>query len=149
DVAYLTFDRPVSNPSEISSRKITQIEISGHVQVVNNRRRLERDEDLRVNIDTGTLYYVEKDQRIWTEGLVKLEDFKGKPRPHVTKGKGLEMLLQTETPPAKPNGPKKNDKVTITGVKWVKLGANVDMKLYVEGQTNFMAPPTGPERMGP
>ncbi len=146
DVAYLTFDRPVSNVSEISSRKITKAELSGHIQIVNNRRRTQRDEDLRVNIDTGTLYYEEKDQRIWTEGLVKLEDFKSKPRPHVVKGKGMEMLLLAEAPPPRPGGPRKNDRATVTGVKWVTLGSNVDMKLYIDGQSSFMvSAPAAPQ----
>jgi hypothetical protein len=143
NVAYLTFDRPVTNFSEISSRKITKAELTGHIQVVNNRRRAERDEDLRVNIDTGTLYYEEDRQRIWTEGLVKLEDFKGKPRPHLVKGKGMEMLLLAESAPQRPGGPRKNDRSTITGVKWITLGSNVDMKLYIDGQSSLMvsAPP--------
>ena len=40
DLAYLEFDRPVTNFSEIASRRITKAELSGRIEVVSNRRRI-------------------------------------------------------------------------------------------------------------
>lgn len=146
-VAYLKFDRPVTNFSEIASRKITEAELSGQIQIINNRRRVEGDENLRIDIDTGTLYYLEEKHRIWTEGLVRVEDQKSKPA-HVIKGKGMEMELLTEAPPLKPGAPRKPTRDTITGVKWVTLQTHVDMKLYVDGKSSLMVsgqkPKAGP-----
>ncbi|MFM7151593.1 MAG: hypothetical protein ACKO23_17345, partial [Gemmataceae bacterium] len=138
EVAYLKFDRPVTNFSEIASRKIVEAELSGRIEVVSNRRRLERDQDLRITIPTGTVYYREDTHRIWSEGYVMLEDFKNKPEPHRITGKGLEMELLTETPPNKP-GQRKENKETITGLKWVALMSAVRMDIYVEGGGSLMA----------
>ena len=41
EVAYLTFDRPVTNFSEIGNRKIVEAELTGRIEIVSNRRRAE------------------------------------------------------------------------------------------------------------
>ncbi len=153
DLAYLEFDRKVTNFSEIASRKITRAELSGRIEVVSNRRRLERDQDLRVNIPTGKLYYEEAAHRIHTEAFVILEDFKSKPKPHKITGKGMEMELLTEVPA----GQRKGTRETITGVKWIALRSAVRMDLYLEGGAGLVnskpeapsdphAPPKPPQR---
>ncbi|MFO0928413.1 MAG: hypothetical protein U0736_15535 [Gemmataceae bacterium] len=140
EVAYLTFDRPVSNFSEIASRKIVEAELTGRIEVTSNRRRAERDQDLRVLITSGTLHFREASKKIWTEAYVVVEDHKSKPLPHRIKGKGMEMDLLTEAPPTKP-GQRKPGRETISGVKWVMLHSAVEMDLYLEGQGGLM--PTG------
>jgi hypothetical protein len=45
-VAYLRFDRPVTQYTEIGSRKIVAAEISGSIELTNNRRTAERGDDL-------------------------------------------------------------------------------------------------------
>lgn len=137
EVAYLTFDRPVTNFSEIASRKVVAAELSGRIEVVSNRRRLERDQDLRLLIASGTLHFRESTKRIWTEAYVLLEDHKNKPQPHRIKGKGMEMELLTEVPPTRP-GQRKSNRETISGVKWVMLHSAVEMDLYIDGQGGFV-----------
>src|SRR5258707_433388 len=63
-VGLLTFDRPISNLSEISGRKITEAELTGQIQIVNNRKRAEHDQDLRISINLGPLYYHEASRKI-------------------------------------------------------------------------------------
>jgi lipopolysaccharide export system protein LptA len=136
-VAILTFDRPVSSFSEISSRKIAEAELNGRIDIVNNRSRPQRDQDLKVLIPNGPLFYREATHHIWTEAVVTLEDHKTQP-PHIIRGQGMEMELITEaTEQAKPAG-RKPGKETISGVKWVRLNSSVDMELYLEGQDGLM-----------
>jgi hypothetical protein len=145
DVAYLTFDRKISNISEISGRKIVAAELNGRIRVVNNRRRAQRDEDLVVTIPVGPVYYDDVRHRIWTSDRVHLEDFKSKPQPHDLKGHGMEMELQVETPAAQPGAPRQKRGETISGVKRIVLRNDVDMHLYVDGDSRFLAPAKEPE----
>jgi lipopolysaccharide export system protein LptA len=138
EVAYLEFDRPVTNFSEIASRKITKAELSGRIEVVSNRRRAERDQDLRVTIPTGKVYYTESNHRLFTEAYVTLEDHKSKPRPHKITGKGMEMELQTEAQGASSGGRKAN-RETISGLNWIALSSTVKMDLYLESGAGLVA----------
>lgn len=137
EVAYLEFDRPVTNFSEIASRKITKAELSGRIEVVSNRRRAEHDQDLRVTIPTGKVYYTESSHRLSTEAYVTLEDHKSKP-PHKITGKGMEMELQTEAHGASSSGRKAN-RETISGLNWIALSSTVKMDLYLEGGAGLVA----------
>jgi lipopolysaccharide export system protein LptA len=136
-VGLLTFDRPVSNLAEISGRKLTEAELTGQIQIVNNRRRAEQDQDLRIYINLGPLYYNEETHRIWTTDNVKAVDFKARPQPHVINARGMEMELSTEpaAPPGKGGGARGRD--TITGVSWLELKSSVVMDLYLEGKGGF------------
>lgn len=136
DVAWLKFDRPVSNFSELGSRKIVEAELNGKIDLTNNRRRKERDQDLNVFINLGPLFYNEESHRIWTHSWVKLEDHKSKPDPHVVEGQGMELELQTEAP-GQPG--RKAQKDAITGVKWIVLQRAVRMKIYTDGKDRFLA----------
>lgn len=147
EVAYLTFDRPVHSPSEINGRKIVEAELTGRIEIASNRRRPERDQDLRVEIHTGPLYYHEPTHRIRTDDYVTLTDHKGSPKPHVLKGKGLEMELETE--PAQP-GKKKpgpGGLESVTGVKWVELRSAVHLTLHTDGRSaNLVGKPASAEK---
>ncbi|MGL4554854.1 MAG: hypothetical protein ACRC33_27115, partial [Gemmataceae bacterium] len=149
DVAYIKFDRPVRSFSEIGSRKIEAAELAGKISIVNNRKRKERDQDLKITMPNGPLYFDEKTHKVWTTDHIELRDFKSQPEPHVVKGKGMEMELATDPQPAargkSPDG--------ISGVKWVMLLADVDMTLHTDGKQNFFdtsaAPASRPKGEAP
>ena len=142
-VAILTFDRPVTSFGEISTRKITEAELNGRIEIVSNRRRPQRDQDLKVLIPNGPLFYRESTHKIWTEAVVTLEDHKTQPA-NIIRGQGMEMELLTEAAQTTP-GNRKPGKDSILGVKWVALNSSVDMTLYLDGQVGLMgAAPGGP-----
>jgi lipopolysaccharide export system protein LptA len=138
DVAWLKFDRPVANLSDLGSRKIVEAELNGQIDITNNRRRKERDEDLHIHFPTGPLYYRESTHRIWTHSSIVLTDHKSKPDPNVIKGKGMELELAMETPTGRP-AQRKQQKENISGVKWIVIQSGVDMTFYTDGKSGFLA----------
>lgn len=120
EVAHITFDRPVSTFTEIGSRKVVGAELNGTIILTNNRRRVQRDQDLRVEFPIGPVYYDDTKHKIWTHSVVHLYDHRSKPKPHTVTGKGLEMELMTETPPPQP-GNRKPQREMVSGVKWLEL----------------------------
>ena len=142
EVAILTFDRPVSSPSEISSRKIAEAELNGRIEIVSNRSRPQRDQDLKVLIPNGPLFYREATHHIWTEAVVTLEDYKAQP-PHVIRGQGMDMELITDATQQPKSAARKPGKDSISGVKWVSLNSSVDMVLHLEGQGGLMGATPG------
>jgi hypothetical protein len=153
--AYLTFDRPVNGPNDISGRKLVKAELFDNIYVVNNRRTPARDDDMTVFIAKGPLIYEEPKHLVWTHDEIHLIDLQSKPDPTDIRGKGLEMDLVTEAPqPAKPGAPAKSSRPkneTITGVRQIKLRADVTMDLYLTsgqgplvGNTHTAAAPPPP-----
>ena len=142
-VAWLKFDRPVTNFSEMGGRKIIEAEVQGQIEINNNRRKAERDDDLHVSIANGPLYYREKDHLIWTNDHVRLTDFKSKPKPHVITGKGMTMELHTEKPEDS-HAKRKAQKEAISGINWIVLHSTVVMELYMDGK-NGLVPNTQPQ----
>jgi hypothetical protein len=139
--AYLTFDRPITTLSEINGRKITEAEMIGDIMIVNNRRTPQRDDDLSLYIKTGPLYYNEQRQIIWTHDAIHLIDGQTKP-PSEVRGKDMEMELATQAPPPRPGAAAaahKPKNESISGVKRIVLKSDVNMHLYVSGQTPFPA----------
>jgi hypothetical protein len=138
--AYLTFDRPVTNLSDISGRKLKVAELNRNIVVINNRRTEERTDDLSILINKGPLYYEEDKHLIWTHDRVSLQDDQCKPKPIRIDGKGMEMDLLAEAP-AKPGTPaaRKPKQESITGVKRIVLQSDVDMHLYVDAGSSFPA----------
>jgi lipopolysaccharide export system protein LptA len=138
DIAILTFDKPITeiNPNVINGRKITGAELTGNIEVVNNRRTARRDDDLELFVKTGPVYYREETHLIYTHDEVHLTDRGSKPKPHEVWGKGLEMELAAEPAPASPGKKPRQD--TITGVKRITLQSNVVMHLYVDGSSGFL-----------
>jgi hypothetical protein len=138
DVAYFKFDRPISNLYEISGRKVTDAELIRTIEVVNNRRTDDRTDDIHLHIANGPLYFSEEKHQIWTHDCVYLRDEKSKPKPMEIRGKGMQLDLLTEAPPAKP-GTRKPRQEAITGVKRIVLLANVEMYLYADSKSSFPA----------
>jgi lipopolysaccharide export system protein LptA len=151
-IAWLDFNRPVTTFGDIGSRTITKAEIHSYIEVRNNRRRAERDEDLFLQINTGPLYYTEATHRVWTHDHIWLTDYKSKPRPHIIKGKGMEMDLHVEESdprkPAKGNKPT-SAKGSVSGVNWVMLHADVDMELHIDGKSGLLTTAGPPKQAAP
>lgn len=157
DVAFLTFDRPISSATEMSNRKITAVTLvqdreripeserrgyEGGVLIVNNRRTCQRDDDMSL-FTPGPVYYQENLHRIWTAEVVKITDMSSKPNPTVITATGMDVYLTTE--PAKPQQPttkvaskEKAKNPTVNGVERITLRADVDMHLYVDAKTGFL-----------
>ena len=149
--AYIRFDRPVAQISDIGSRKILGGEISGNVEVVNNRRTAARDDDIVLFVPQGPVHYSEQKKLIWTDDSIHLSDHQSKPKPTEVRGKGLQIELLAE---AKPNakgspGASKARQDVVTGVKRIKLNSAVSMHIHVADDAGFMANgPTAPKKPG-
>lgn len=147
-VAYLRFDRPVTQYTEIGSRKIVAAELSGSIELTNNRRTPERADDLSVFIPTGPVFYSDEKKLIWSEDSVHLVDNQSRPRPSEVRGRGMEIELAPEAPaPKTPSAPaqaRKPKSDGIGGVRRLTLKRAVDMHLVVREDSGFLgngAPP--------
>lgn len=157
-VAYLRFDRPVTQYTEIGSRKIVAADLSGSIELTNNRRTPERADDLSVYIPTGPVYYSDEKKLIWSEDSVHLVDNQSRPRPSEVRGKGLEIELAPEPPAPKSPGAqaqaRKQKSDGIGGIRRMTLKRAVDMHLVVREDSGFLAngapakPPTDPGKPG-
>src|SRR5262245_24987873 len=139
NVAYLTFDRPIHQASDIANHKIVAGQVAGDILLVNNRRTLARDDDLTVDIRQGPLYYDQKSQRVWTEDFVKIIDAQSKPQANTISGKGMMLELITEQParPGQARRPRQYD--NITGIKCAHLRSTVDMNLHIDARSGFLS----------
>jgi lipopolysaccharide export system protein LptA len=150
DFAVLTFERPVSNLSEVGSNKVVEARLERRIEVVSNRRRPQRDQDLRVEISKGPLFYSEPRHLIWTQDWVRLVDNKPKPHPHRVRGLGMEMELLAESRQPRPGAPpRKGRGDSITGIKRIALHSAVEMELYVDGKSGFLGGQQGANRPAP
>ncbi len=153
--AFLTFDKKLGqHDKDFAGRRIVAAELHGsanvpgdEIQIVNNHRTAQRDDDLHLNIRKGPLYYDESKSLIWTDDDVRVEDDQNQP-PTVVCGRGMEVHLtaadgraDAKTPPrSKPrNG-------GFTGVERIVVKSGVDMNLYVAG--GFMSDPAGAKPSG-
>jgi hypothetical protein len=137
-VAFLRFDKPINNLMEMSSRKLLDAELDGDIQVSNNRRTPQRDDDLLLHTK-GPMYYQEDQHRIWASMDVELTDFQSKPEPTRVTARGMDIYLTTETP-GKPAAPQRKGKVeSINGVERIELRSNVRMDLFVDSNSGFLA----------
>ena len=70
NTAYLKFDRLVRKPFPTSAAaRLTEAELVTNIEVVNNRRTIERTDDLFIHIAQGPVYYREdkhSDLDSWT-----------------------------------------------------------------------------------
>jgi hypothetical protein len=147
EVAYLTFDKPIYSAAEMNSRKIVKGELVGGgslhpIEIVNNRRTTRTDDDIVVTIDNGPLYYLENEQRMWTDKWVQLKDYQSKPEPVTIKAEGMDLYLAVNHDEPKPGDktpPKKPKNETISGVERIVLRSWVHMVLFSDPRTGFMA----------
>ncbi|GIW78579.1 MAG: hypothetical protein KatS3mg105_0386 [Gemmatales bacterium] len=134
-VAYLTFDRPVSSVTDMGNRKIIAGELDKDIRIVNNRRTAQRDDDLSL-FTPGPLYYQEDKNQIWTGASINLLDTQTRPEPTKITADGMEVHLLRDTD-KKPNKPTKS-KPTISGVKLVRLRSNVEMFMWIDARSGFL-----------
>src|SRR5262249_2573447 len=102
NVAYLKFDQPIVNPADMGKHKIVRIELTGSVDIDNNRRTPQRDDDLTV-FTPGPVFYSEEDHHVWTgktdkqeDPVVEVKDLQSKPDPQTITGYGLDLYLTAE-----------------------------------------------------
>jgi len=146
DIAYLTFERPIASIADVGKYRIVAGEITGNIEIVNNRKSLPRDDDVIMTVANGPLYYDLLKQKIWTKEFVHLQDLQSKPEPMTVTGKGLEVDLLTEQPNA-PQSParKKKQSEQVSGVKEITLHSSVTMNLFADNKSGFLGG-TGPEK---
>jgi lipopolysaccharide export system protein LptA len=170
DIAYLRFDKPVANIGEMASRKIVGGELvgdrgrrqgpnAGGVTIRNNRRTPSSDDDLTLTTP-GPVYYEESRELIWTADFVRIVDEQNKDgkNPTIIEATGMNVYLQSEGDKAKEDksaavatsSGKTADKTAarkdktlgnISGVKALALRSEVDMRLYVDANSGFLAAP--------
>jgi lipopolysaccharide export system protein LptA len=143
--AYLTFDHPISSISEIGKAKIVGAELIGDVEIRNNRRTPDRADDLFIRTE-GPVYYDEPKHLIFTDKVVRLEDSQSQPQPHNITAIGMEVYLTppdsaAATPPDKKKAKSSPD--GISGVDRIRLRSVVQMDLYVDSRSGFMATNNG------
>jgi hypothetical protein len=157
DEAFITFDRPVTGPTEMGGRKIIAGELHGTITMTNNRRTRQTDDDIQVTITQKPLFYLEKDHHVWTKGIVHLLDQQSRPSPTQINAIGMDMFLttapaggdkakqsagskgkQVRNPNPRVENSKRAKNDTITGVERIILHKNVYMYLYVDAKNGFL-----------
>ncbi len=146
EIAFLTLDRPIASLSELGSRKITAVQLvsSDAIKISNNHRTPEMSDDINVRIEkvlpseTASLFYDDSTSLIKTEDMVKMEDRKTFP-PTKIEALGMEIQLTREGAGAKGKAGGKGE--SVNGVEWLLLKKFVDMNLYTDPNSGFMADP--------
>ncbi|MBV9122330.1 MAG: hypothetical protein JO112_03080, partial [Planctomycetes bacterium] len=115
-------------------------ELIGNVTVVNNRRTPQPDDDLTL-FTQGPVYYRADKNFIYTLEPVRLEDKQSKPKPMVVTATGMDVYLTADSnPPGQgPPAGHKNPNSSVSGVKSVSLRSLVEMDLYVDSRSGFLA----------
>lgn len=135
DIAYLTLDERVSSLNDMAGRRIKSAELVGNVTLVNNRRTRQQDDDLSL-FTQGPVYYESDQHYIYTPQDVRIMDLQSKPQPATVNAVGMDVYLSTESAPA--SGRKSNSE-SISGVESVRLRSAVEMHLFVDAQSGFLA----------
>lgn len=151
DVAYLSFDKPVTNIMEIGSRRIIGCELgsdpkkgrgvpgeAGGVTIVNNRGTPQRDDDISI-FTPGPIYYQENLNRGWTENVVLLTDMQSKPKPTTINAVGMDVFLTPENKTPPPGKPAAGKGKAVGNVDRIVLRSDVNMHLWIDGKSGFMA----------
>ncbi len=151
DVAYLTLDRPIGNFSELNGRKVIAVELKGRqINITNNRSTPQKEDDLDIFVTNAPLFYEERRDLIWTDGIVCLTDYQTKPAT-VVRGKGMEMLLAKDT---NPNHPKVKDSLAAghsdsNNVEKIILRSDVEMDFWTDGSSGFLGGPPNKKNAQP
>lgn len=152
DVAYLTFDQPITTAAEMGSHKVIGGELVcqvnddgavpvrsgevGGVRIVNNRRTPQRDDDLTL-FTPGPVFFQEALHKIWTQEAVILVDEQSKPKPTRINAMGMDVYLLTEEEQAAsgkaPPGKKKGDKPAAPPKTEVAAGKKNDKPGNISG----------------
>jgi hypothetical protein len=137
--AFLTFDRPITNQTDMGNRKIIGGELRGPVTITNNRRTPQQADDIEVEIRHKPLFFREQDQHVWTDGTVRLLDTQNVPNRTEITAEGMDLYLTKAAPETahKPAAPKKPHNDAISGVDRILLRKNVTMHLWVDERSGF------------
>jgi hypothetical protein len=167
EAAYLTLDRPVKTLSELSSRKVTKVELVGRdIILINNRKTPKKGDDLEVRLSSNPelhprktepemvgkarLVYDEMRNLIWSDDHVKLLDTKDQPNPTEIKARGMEMTLAKDPSADKAKagaGAAPKPKGENTGpVDLLVLRSDVVMHLWVDQDSGFLGNPSSTEK---
>ena len=157
DVAYLEFDKKVTNIMEIGNRRIVGAELTSDpkkhqgersgVTVVNNRGTAQRTDDVSI-YTPGPILYQEATQHVWTEKVVRLTDLQSRPKPTTIDAIGMDVFLLSEAKapaPAAP-APGKSRVAGVTGVHRIVLRSEVNMHLWIDARSGFLAGGSGTPR---
>lgn len=149
DRAIIEFDKPLTSVRDVANRKPVAGRIEGsldpasgkinQVHLRHSRRTANPDDDL--HLYTDWLQYDNRQHRIWTDAAVEIVD--GDPDTGKVTGIGLEVLLETESPSKPASKPARS---TITGVRSVELGRNVQMYFQLEAHAALFGGASKPGR---
>ncbi len=144
ETAIFTLDQPATSIGDLNNRKVIAVEMQGRqpgISITNNRRTAEKNDDIDILITNGPLFYEERSDKIWTEGIVRLTDNQSKPPTNIL-GTGMEMLLAKDSGPnqakkAKPR-PIQVGNHDNGGVEKIKLKSDVHMHFWVDSSAGFL-----------
>jgi lipopolysaccharide export system protein LptA len=144
--AYLRFDQPIRELTDLSKHRIVGAELREEVTIVNNRHTPLKSDDIEVRITMAPVLFDEQQGRVWTEGFVKLLDGQSQPEPTEVKAKGLDIYLTRQpadkAPAARsPEGKRKN--APFNGVERLVLHSDVEMHLLVDSNSGFLGSSPG------
>jgi hypothetical protein len=143
--AFLRFDQPIRDLSEIGNHKIIGAELRKSIKASNNRRTPLKSDDLEAWVPKGPVFFDEQQSRIWTDDFVKLMDMQSQPEPTTIKAMGLDLHLTKESGKDKPPGAAHANKGTaVSGVDRIVLHSDVHMVLQVDSRSGFLS--SGPEK---
>lgn len=137
DVAILEFDERISSISDMAGRKVVAADLFGNIKLVNNRRTAQQDDDVSL-FTQGPIHYVASRHQIFTDKDVRVVDLKSKPQPTTITGTELAITLTDENAPAGNDAAHKKNG-SVNGVDTIRLGKNVEMHLFIEGDSGFMS----------
>jgi lipopolysaccharide export system protein LptA len=137
--AYLTFEKPLKNITEMGSSKITGGELIGNISIINNRGIAGHSDDVSLSTQ-GPLYYDEARRHIWTKDTVKLLDLRSKPKPTTIDGVGADLYLAAAETTKSATNAAKDKNQSISGVDRVELRSNVAMHLWVDSRSGILGP---------
>jgi hypothetical protein len=143
--AYLRFDQPIHDPTEMGNHKIIGAELRGDIRATNNRGTPLKSDDLEARVPRGPVFFDDKESRIWTDDFVTLLDMQTQPEPTRINAKGMDLHLTKADPKDKPKGAASKG-TTISGIDQIVLTSNVEMLLWVDSSSGFLSP--GPEKKG-
>ena len=138
DVAILTMDKPVTQYSELNGKKVIAVEMVGQrIEITNNRRTTEKNDDIDVLIANGPLFWEERQDKIWTAGVVCLTDHQAKPAT-VIRGKGMEMFLAKDSGPYHKSTKPASASNDTGNVEKIKLLSDVQMHFWTDSSSGFL-----------
>lgn len=139
DTAFLSFDEPISSPTDLGKGKIIGGELRGHTTtIINNRATPEGHDDLEIVIKSAPIFFDDRTNRIWTDGYVTLLDKQTRPDPTKISGHGMELQLTKETSVNKKQSTPQQAKSDLNGVDRIILKSTVEMHLYPDASSGFM-----------